>query len=99
MPTRVVAIAGLCPVRARFRDERGDVGAVSQRYPGLKQSPLVHSFNDPLPSGDVPQAVGAPMKVAICGNVNTSCDDAAARFGEAIATLRTVCLSIYSGTI
>ncbi len=69
-----------------------------ERYPGLEQSPLVHSFNDPLPSGDLPQAVGAPMKLAICGNVNASCDDAARRFGEAIANSPDTRLSIYSGT-
>jgi glycosyltransferase involved in cell wall biosynthesis len=68
------------------------------RYPTLKQTPLVHSFNEPIPACDVPQAVGSPMKVAICGNVNASCDDAVARFGEAIAGRSDVQLTIYSGT-
>ena len=69
-----------------------------RRYPYLRQSPLVHSFNEPLPSCDVPLAVASPMMVALCGNVNASCDDAAARLGEAIATCPNTQLVIYSGT-
>jgi glycosyltransferase involved in cell wall biosynthesis len=38
------------------------------------------------------------MKMAICGNVNASCDDAAARFGEVIANRPDIRLSVYSAS-
>jgi glycosyltransferase involved in cell wall biosynthesis len=69
-----------------------------ERYPTLKQTPLVHSFNGPIPPCNVPQAVGSPMKVAICGTVNASCDDAATRLGETLASCPDTHLTIYSGT-
>jgi glycosyltransferase involved in cell wall biosynthesis len=67
-------------------------------YPNLKQTPLVHSFNDPIPTCAVPQAVGSPMKVVLSGNVNASCVDAATRLGEAVASCPDTRLTIYSGT-
>jgi hypothetical protein len=66
-----------------------------ERYPHLGQSPLLHSFNEPLPSGDVPPTIDSPMKLAICGTVNESCKDAAIRLGEAVASSPDVRLSIY----
>ena len=69
-----------------------------ERYPNLRQTPLTHSFNGPIPTCAVPQSVGSPMKVAMCGNVNVSCDDAAARLGEAVASCPDTRLAIYSGT-
>ena len=38
------------------------------------------------------------MRVALCGNVNASCDDAATRLGEAIATCPDTQFIIYSGS-
>ena len=66
-----------------------------ERYPHLRQSPLLHSFNEPLPSGDVPPTIDSPMKLAMCGTVNQSCGDAAIRLGEAVASSPDVRLSIY----
>jgi glycosyltransferase involved in cell wall biosynthesis len=69
-----------------------------QRYPTLEQSPLVHSFNHPLPSADVPETVASPLRIVLCGNVNASCNDAVARFGEAVAGCPNARLTVYSGT-
>jgi hypothetical protein len=65
------------------------------RYPHLSQSPLLHSFNEPLPSADAPTTVGSPMRLAICGTINASCEEAAIRLGEAVAGSPDVRLSIY----
>jgi glycosyltransferase involved in cell wall biosynthesis len=70
-----------------------------ERYPQLrKQSPLLHSFNEPLPPANVPATVGSPMRLAACGTINATCDDAASRLGEAIATCPDTHLSVYGGT-
>jgi glycosyltransferase involved in cell wall biosynthesis len=69
-----------------------------ERYPGLSQTPLVHSFNGPIPPCNVPEQVGSPMKVVIAGNINASCEDAASRFGKALAATADVRLTLYGST-
>jgi glycosyltransferase involved in cell wall biosynthesis len=70
-----------------------------ERYPQVrKQSPLLHSFSETLPRLDVPPTVGSPMRIAVCGNINATCDEAATRLGEAIATCPDTRLSVYGGT-
>lgn len=56
-----------------------------ERYPGLKQSPLRHSFNGPIPQPVLPPPVGSPLRVVMCGNLTTACADAASRMGDAVA--------------
>jgi glycosyltransferase involved in cell wall biosynthesis len=69
---------------------------LKQRSPDLEQTPLVHSFNEPLEEFREPPAVGSPMRLVFCGNV-VSCKDAAARMAEAVARTPDSALSIYSG--
>jgi glycosyltransferase involved in cell wall biosynthesis len=64
----------------------------------VRQTPLVHAFNEPIPVCDVLPPVGSPLRLAFCGNVNLSCEDAATRFGQAIAACNDVVVRIYSGT-
>ncbi|MGA2618525.1 MAG: glycosyltransferase [Thermoguttaceae bacterium] len=56
-----------------------------RRYPGLAQSPLVHAFNEPIPEFRPPPAVGSPMRLVFCGNVNETCADALVRLVRAVA--------------
>jgi len=67
-----------------------------QRFPHVDQTPLLHSFNEPIPEFAEPPAVGSPLRLIFCGNL-VSCKDAAARFAEAIARSRGASLSILSG--
>src|ERR1051325_2241647 len=69
-----------------------------ERYPQLNCSPLVHSFNEPLPQfSEVPEP-HFPLRLMICGNINESCRDAAIRFAEALQRLKDVSLTVLSGT-
>jgi glycosyltransferase involved in cell wall biosynthesis len=67
-----------------------------QQLPELQQTPLVHSFNEPLPQFEEPPPVGSPLRLIFCGNL-VSCHDAAGRFAEAAARSPDTSLSILSG--
>jgi len=67
-----------------------------QRFPHVEQTPLLHSFNEPIPQFDQPPPVGVPLRLVFCGNL-VSCKDAAARLAEAIARSPDASLSILSG--
>lgn len=74
-----------------------------QHYPDLTCTPLVHTFNDPLPDDDVVRDVATvhtPLRLAIQGNVNASNWGAAARLAEAIKTFAPgeIQCAVYSGT-
>ena len=81
-----------------FVMSRGMSDYFKKKYPGVRQTPLVHAFNEPIPVCDVLPPVGSPLRLAFCGNVNLSCEDAATRFGQAIAACNDVVVRIYSGT-
>jgi len=67
-----------------------------QAFPHVEQTPLVHSFNEPIPQFVEPPPVGSPLRLIFCGNL-VSCKDAAARLAEAIARSPDAALSILSG--
>jgi glycosyltransferase involved in cell wall biosynthesis len=79
-----------------FVMSRGMSELFERRFPGVRQSPLVHSFNEPIPEFQGPPAVGSPMRLIFCGNL-TSCADAASRLAEAIAGTPNASLAILSG--
>jgi glycosyltransferase involved in cell wall biosynthesis len=67
-----------------------------ERFPHLKQTPLLHSFNERVPEYREPPPVGSPMRFIFCGNLVT-CKDAAGRLAEAVARASNTSLSILSG--
>jgi len=69
---------------------------LKQRFPHVEQTPLPHSFNEPIPEFQEPPQIGSPMRLIFCGNL-VSCKDAAARLAEAIARSPGASLSILSG--
>jgi glycosyltransferase involved in cell wall biosynthesis len=74
-----------------------------QHYPDLACTPLVHTFNDPLPDDAVVKGVAAvhtPLRLAIQGNVNKSNFGAAVQLAKAIKTFEhgEVQCAVYSGT-
>lgn len=68
-----------------------------ERYPQLRCSPLVHSFNEDIPEFVPPVSPGISPRFVMCGNVNESCADAAIRMCAAISQIEGT-LSIVSGT-
>ncbi|MEP7293756.1 MAG: glycosyltransferase [Chloroflexota bacterium] len=72
-----------------------------ERYPGLKCTPLVHTFNE-LPA-DLEQPVEVPklhqpLDLVLTGNIGAYCADATARIVRAVTELQDARLSVYSGT-
>jgi glycosyltransferase involved in cell wall biosynthesis len=68
-----------------------------ERYPHLRCSPLVHSFNEDVPEFEPPPPLRHPIRFVMCGNVNESCADAVVRVCHAVAHAGGT-LSIVSGT-
>lgn len=69
---------------------------LKQRFPHVEQTPLLHSFNEPIPESEEPPPAGSPLRLIFCGNL-VSCRDAAARCAEAVARSPDASLSILSG--
>lgn len=72
----------------------------NENYPGLECSPLLHSFNDPLPEpGEVtlPPA-HKPLRLVLFGNISASNAEATVRLIELIKTMPDVHLTLFSGT-
>ncbi|MBI3951337.1 MAG: hypothetical protein HY314_12880 [Acidobacteria bacterium] len=71
-----------------------------KNYPGLRCSPLVHSFNEPLPEpGDVTSLpVHQPLRLALFGSINRSNAEAAVRIAKLVQTTPDVHLTVLSGT-
>lgn len=70
-------------------------------YPGLVCTPLVHSFNEPLPDPKtLPSTaeVQNPLRLVLSGSVNASNEGAVAHMAQAIAALTDTQLRIYSRT-
>ena len=80
-----------------FVMSRGMSDYYRNQYPRLRQTPLVHAFSEATPPCDALPPVGSPLRLAFCGNVNHSCEDAASRLGQAIARCKDVVVHIYSG--
>jgi glycosyltransferase involved in cell wall biosynthesis len=79
-----------------FVMSRGMSELFQRRFPAVKQTPLVHSFNEPIPEFQEPPPVGSPLRLVFCGNLAT-CADAAGRLVEAIAHTPDASLSVLSG--
>jgi glycosyltransferase involved in cell wall biosynthesis len=69
-----------------------------ERYPGLKCSALVHSFNEELPVFNPPPQPGSPLRLTICGNINEACKDATLRVCEAISRVSDTQLTLLTGS-
>lgn len=76
----------------------GMVEFYRERYPELRCTALVHSFHEPLPEYQPPPPPGSALRVAISGNVNATCQDAAGRVAAALQRLPGTRLALYSGT-
>jgi glycosyltransferase involved in cell wall biosynthesis len=65
-----------------------------ERYPGLKQSPLVHTFNGPVPEFKEPPPVQSPLQLIMIGNLEGPCVDAVMRIAQAVARVPNVHLTL-----
>lgn len=81
-----------------FVMSKGIVELYRERYPTLRCSALVHSFNEPIPDFSPVPVPGSPLRLTICGNINESCRDAAVRVGDAIAQIEDAVVTLLSGT-
>jgi hypothetical protein len=72
----------------------------NKNYPGLECSPLLHSFNDPLPDPDevVCPPAHKPLRLVLFGNISASNAEATVRLVELIKTMPDVHLTLFSGT-
>lgn len=80
-----------------FVMSEGMVELYRERYPYLRCSPLVHSFNEDLPDWAPTPAPRKPLRFIMSGNINASCADAAGRVCKAIEQTDSR-LTILSGT-
>lgn len=85
--------------RARhvFVMSQGMAELYQERYPGLRCSALVHSFNEDIPEVIPPPQPGSPLRFVLSGNINASCAEAVVRMCDAIARVDST-LTILSGT-
>ena len=67
-------------------------------YPGLRCSPLVHSFNQEVPAFVPPPSPGSPLRLTISGNIYEVCRDATSRFCEALSRMADTELTFLTGT-
>lgn len=80
-----------------FLMSEGMVELYRERYPKMRCSALLHSFNEDIPEF-VPQPEPAsPVRFVMSGNINASCTDAATRVSSAIARIDSL-LTILSGS-
>ncbi|MGQ0810210.1 MAG: hypothetical protein ACT4OO_03180 [Nitrospiraceae bacterium] len=80
-----------------FVMSEGIVELYRERYPNLKCSALVHSFNEDIPEVAQLSRPASPPRFVMCGNINASCEDAVVRVCRAITRLGGS-LTILSGT-
>ena len=72
----------------------------SKNYPGLPCSPLLHSFNDPLPQAErvsLPP-MHHPTRLVLFGTVSASNAEAISRIAQLVHTMPGVQLTVFSGT-
>jgi glycosyltransferase involved in cell wall biosynthesis len=69
-----------------------------ERYPDLKCSALVHSFNEQIPQFTPPPDPGSPLRLTICGSITESCKDATVRVAEAISRVPDTRLTLLTGS-
>ena len=69
-----------------------------ERYPGLPQSPLVHSFNGPIPAFKEPPCPESPMQLYMIGSMSAVCSEAAVRLGEAVGCCPDTHLTLLTAT-
>jgi len=81
-----------------FVMSEGMVDLYRERYPGLRCSALLHSFNDDIPPFVPPPSPKAPVRLMLSGNINESCRDATARVCVAVGQVRDASLTILSAT-
>jgi glycosyltransferase involved in cell wall biosynthesis len=68
------------------------------RYSGVEFFVLPHSFNEDVPPFVAPPPPRSPLSLALSGNINESCRDAAFRISQAAARYPDATLQILSGT-
>src|SRR5207253_5843736 len=76
----------------------GMVELYRKKYPNLRCSALVHSFNEEIPEFASAPQVHSPLRLVVCGNINESCRDATVRFCKAVSRIDDVSLTVLSGT-
>jgi len=69
-----------------------------RRYPGIRCSALVHSFDEPVPQYTPPPEPGATLELVLSGNINDACREAAVRVCQAISRTPRSRLTLLSGT-
>jgi hypothetical protein len=92
---RVFAMAGHVFVMSEGMDR-----LYKKNYPNLRCSPLVHSFNGPLPDPTdvISTPVHQPLRLVMFGNVNASNADAASRLAQLVQLTPETHLTIFTGT-
>lgn len=80
-----------------FMMSEGMVQFFRERYPGVKCSALIHSFNEDIPEYVMPDGFGTPLRFVLSGNINASCEEAVIRVCCAISQIDST-LTIFSGT-
>jgi glycosyltransferase involved in cell wall biosynthesis len=67
-------------------------------YPGIRCSPLVHSFNEEVPAFGPPPTPGSPLRLTISGNIYEVCRDATERFCAALSRVADTELTLLTAT-
>lgn len=80
-----------------FVMSEGMVELYRDRYPTVRCSALVHSFNEDIPGWNPLPRPGSPIRFVLSGNINRSCVDAAVRLCSAVSQVNST-LTILSGT-
>jgi glycosyltransferase involved in cell wall biosynthesis len=80
-----------------FLMSEGMVELYRERYPKVRCSALLHSFNEDIPEFLPPPEPASPVRFVMSGNINASCTDAATRVSSAIARIDSR-LTILSGS-
>jgi glycosyltransferase involved in cell wall biosynthesis len=81
-----------------FLMSEGMVELYRERYPNLKCSALVHSFNGGLPVFCPPPPPNSPLRITISGSIGETCRDATVRICDAIFQTDDVDLTFLTGT-
>ncbi|MCM3906402.1 MAG: glycosyltransferase [Pyrinomonadaceae bacterium] len=72
----------------------------AKNYPGLRCSPLLHTFNESLPNLCVSEVetVQTPLELLLFGNIGESNVEAATRFAQLVQAVPDVHLTLLTGT-